>query len=193
MRDTLPEWALRPLVQALQALRGVQIVAMTLVAELQDFMRLASPRQLMENSWPTSAWTNADTSGTRSAALRTPGARRTLLVPHTAPGQPHQGQPPATVRPGACWWGLGETRASRKRFTEDLRMALGDTDKSLGCARRRPAPLLPLLERALGDMQCRCELGLGHASALPGFNYFIDCDLSDSGELSCLHLSHGLK
>ena len=48
MRDTLPDWTLRPLVQALQGLRGVQLVAaMTLAAELQDFERFASPRQLM--------------------------------------------------------------------------------------------------------------------------------------------------
>jgi transposase len=48
MRDTLPEWSLTPLVQALQAMRGVQLIAaMTLVAELQDFLRFESPRQLM--------------------------------------------------------------------------------------------------------------------------------------------------
>ena len=48
LRDTLPDWSLKPLVQALQALRGVQLVAaMTLVAELQDFVRFANPRQLM--------------------------------------------------------------------------------------------------------------------------------------------------
>jgi len=48
MRETLPDWSLRPLVQALQALRGVQLIAaMTLVAELQDFLRFDSPRQLM--------------------------------------------------------------------------------------------------------------------------------------------------
>ncbi len=48
LRDALPAWSLSPLVQALQALRGVQLVAaMTLAAELQDFQRFASPRQLM--------------------------------------------------------------------------------------------------------------------------------------------------
>jgi transposase len=48
MRDTLPEWGLKPVVQALQAMRGVQLVAaMTLVAELQDFLRFDNPRQLM--------------------------------------------------------------------------------------------------------------------------------------------------
>ena len=48
MRDTLPEWGLKPVVQALQAMRGVQLVAaMTLVSELQDFVRFDNPRQLM--------------------------------------------------------------------------------------------------------------------------------------------------
>jgi transposase len=48
LRDALPDWTLKPLVQALHALRGVQLIAaMTLVAELQDFTRFANPRQLM--------------------------------------------------------------------------------------------------------------------------------------------------
>jgi transposase len=48
MRDQLHDWSLRPLVQALQALRGVQLVAaITLVAELQDFVRFEHPRKLM--------------------------------------------------------------------------------------------------------------------------------------------------
>ena len=48
MRHTLHEWSLKPLVQALQAMRGVQLIAaMTLVAELQDFLRFDTPRQLM--------------------------------------------------------------------------------------------------------------------------------------------------
>ncbi len=48
MRDTLAQWSLAPLVHALQALRGVQLIAaMTLVAELQDFLRFENPRQLM--------------------------------------------------------------------------------------------------------------------------------------------------
>jgi len=48
LRDALADWSLRPLVQALQALRGVQLIAaMTLVAELQDFLRFDSPRTLM--------------------------------------------------------------------------------------------------------------------------------------------------
>jgi len=48
MRDTLVDWSLKPLVQALMSLRGVQLIAaMTLVAELQDFLRFEHPRKLM--------------------------------------------------------------------------------------------------------------------------------------------------
>jgi len=48
MRDALADWTLKPLVQALMSMRGVQLIAsMTLVAELQDFLRFESPRQLM--------------------------------------------------------------------------------------------------------------------------------------------------
>jgi transposase len=48
LRDALPEWSLKPLVQALQTMRGVQLIAaLTLVAELQDFLRFESPRKLM--------------------------------------------------------------------------------------------------------------------------------------------------
>jgi transposase len=48
LRDALNTWNLAPVVAALQALRGVQLIAaMTLVAEIQDFWRFASPRQLM--------------------------------------------------------------------------------------------------------------------------------------------------
>ena len=48
MRDNLQHWSLKPIVQALQAMRGVQLIAgMTMVAELQDFERFETPRQLM--------------------------------------------------------------------------------------------------------------------------------------------------
>lgn len=48
LRELLAQWHLAPVVHALQALRGVQLIAaMTLVAEIQDFWRFPSPRQLM--------------------------------------------------------------------------------------------------------------------------------------------------
>lgn len=48
IRVLLPTWSLAPIVSAIQALRGVALVAaVTLVAEIGDFGRFASPRQLM--------------------------------------------------------------------------------------------------------------------------------------------------
>jgi transposase len=48
LREALSEWPLAPVVEALQALRGVQLVAaITLVTEIQDFARFANPRSLM--------------------------------------------------------------------------------------------------------------------------------------------------
>ena len=48
IRAALPDWALGPVVNALQALRGMALVAAaTLVAELGDITRFDNPRQLM--------------------------------------------------------------------------------------------------------------------------------------------------
>ena len=44
----VPNWSLQPVVAALQALRGVAMVAaIILAAEIGDFRRFANPRQLM--------------------------------------------------------------------------------------------------------------------------------------------------
>ena len=48
MRRALEGWSLRPVVEALMALRGVSLItAMTVLAELGDISRFDSPRQLM--------------------------------------------------------------------------------------------------------------------------------------------------
>lgn len=48
MAELVETWSRRPLVYALQALRGVQLVsAVVLAAEIGDYSRFASPRQLM--------------------------------------------------------------------------------------------------------------------------------------------------
>ena len=48
MQEALSGWSLSPLVDALMALRGVKLItAMTLVSELGDLTRFASPRELM--------------------------------------------------------------------------------------------------------------------------------------------------
>ena len=44
----MPEWRLAPVVDALQALRGVSLItAVIIVAEILDFSRFAHPRELM--------------------------------------------------------------------------------------------------------------------------------------------------
>jgi transposase len=44
----VPEWNLRPVVDALQAMRGIALInAVVLVAEVGDFTRFSNPRQLM--------------------------------------------------------------------------------------------------------------------------------------------------
>jgi transposase len=46
--EAISDWALAPIVAALQALRGISLIAaVTLVAEIQDFHRFATARQLM--------------------------------------------------------------------------------------------------------------------------------------------------
>ena len=83
LRDALADWSLRPLVQALQALRGVQLIAaMTLVAELQDFVRFDSPRKLM-------AYVGL-VPGEHSSG---PKRRQGSIYPRRV-----------TALPGACWW-----------------------------------------------------------------------------------------
>ncbi|WP_311951042.1 IS110 family transposase, partial [Halomonas piscis] len=48
MRAVLPNWSLAPVVEAVQAMRGVSLItAMTVLAELGDISRFDSPRQLM--------------------------------------------------------------------------------------------------------------------------------------------------
>lgn len=48
MEAALPAWSLAPVVEAIQAMRGVsRITAMTVLAELGDISRFDSPRQLM--------------------------------------------------------------------------------------------------------------------------------------------------
>ena len=73
LRDALPTWHLRVVVQALQALRGVQLIAaMTLVA------RVAGLHALRQSA--------------PAHGLRGPGAGRAQLGPQAPPGQHHQGR-----------------------------------------------------------------------------------------------------
>ena len=85
----LPDWSLAPVVRALQALRGMALVAAaTVVAELGDITRSANPRQLMAYY---SAWFRPSTSSgyathVAKAASRKPGngAARRMLIEEAA-------------------------------------------------------------------------------------------------------------
>jgi transposase len=86
MRELLPHWELRPIVPALQGMRGAQLVAaMTLAAELQDFVRFAHPRQLMAYVGLVPGWCRASSPAALNAA-RAASPR------------------PATARRGISWW-----------------------------------------------------------------------------------------
>jgi transposase len=121
-------WRWLPVVEAIQALRGVQfIAAVTLIAELGDLTRFANPRQLM-SSWGSSRVnTPLASTAVRGASLRrgtpTPGAswskgpgptatrprsaatcsyawRRCLKLSKTSVGRPRCDSASAT----AAWW-----------------------------------------------------------------------------------------
>jgi transposase len=82
LRDALPGWSLAPVVAALQALRGVQLIAaITLVAEIQEFHRFTNPRQLMSY---LGLVPGEDSSGSRrrlgSLTKTGNGAARRMLV-----------------------------------------------------------------------------------------------------------------
>lgn len=63
LRDAAPAWRFHPVIQALQALRGVQFtVAVCLIAEVGDLSRFENPRQLMKWLGVTAA---EDSSGPR--------------------------------------------------------------------------------------------------------------------------------
>ena len=48
IEELVPKWSMAPVVEALQAMRGVAfIVAVTVAAEVGDFSRFDNPRQLM--------------------------------------------------------------------------------------------------------------------------------------------------
>ena len=48
LAEAIEEWPLAPIIMALQALRGIKLIAaVTLVAEISDLHRFDSPKQLM--------------------------------------------------------------------------------------------------------------------------------------------------
>ena len=78
--DLLPSWSLAPVVEAVQAMRGVAfIVAVTVVAEVWDFQLFDNPRHLMAYLGLTPSKHFSGTSirrvGSRGRTAVLPGAR----------------------------------------------------------------------------------------------------------------------
>lgn len=82
LRDAFQDWAYRPLVEALQAMRGIQLIAaMTLVAEIHGFERFENPRQLMAYLGLTPSEHSSGQSRRQGAITKAGNgpARRTLV------------------------------------------------------------------------------------------------------------------
>ena len=80
--DLLPGWSLAPVVEAIQAMRGVAfIVAVTVVAEVGDFWRFDNPRQLMAYLGLTPSEHSSGTSVRRGGITKAGSslARRALV------------------------------------------------------------------------------------------------------------------
>jgi transposase len=98
--DLLPNWSLAPVVEAVQAMRGVAfIVAVTVVAEVGDFHRFENPRQLMAYLGLTPSSIPAAPGPPRRdhQGRQRPGAtcadRRRVELPDAGPRQPQASRP----------------------------------------------------------------------------------------------------
>ena len=160
MRDTLPDWSLKPLVQALMALRGVQLIAaMTLVAELQDFLRFASARKLMafvglvpgEHSSGPKRRQGSITKAGNSAARR-------MLVE-------------------IAWHYQHSPRVSPVIATRHDRLPQAITDIAWAAQLRLHAKFKRLLARRV--MKNKCVVAV--ARELAGFVWAIGCEVQTSG------------
>ena len=160
MRETLPDWSLKPLVQALMALRGVQLIAaMTLVAELQDFLRFASPRKLMafvglvpgEHSSGPKRRQGSITKAGNSAARR-------MLVE-------------------IAWHYQHSPRVSPVIATRHDRLPQAVTDIAWAAQLRLHAKFKRLLARRV--MKNKCVVAV--ARELAGFVWAIGCEVQTSG------------
>jgi transposase len=78
IEELLPSWSMAPVVEALQAMRGVAlVVAVTIVAEVGDFRRFANARQLMAylGLMSESAWNKDPVFGVIGIQSGPPGRR----------------------------------------------------------------------------------------------------------------------
>ena len=87
LHEHVKAWRLSPVVEALQALRGVQLtVAVTLIAELGDLTRFDNPRQLMNDLGLTPSEYSRASADARGASRR-PGIPRPVGPWSKAPGR----------------------------------------------------------------------------------------------------------
>jgi len=107
INDLLPSWSMAPVAMALQAMRGVAlVVAVTVVAEVGDFRRFASPA-VDGLSWPGPQRTflrRQHPARRNHQGRQCPGAARPdrggLDIPHAGPGQPKASRSPRTAARG---------------------------------------------------------------------------------------------
>lgn len=71
LREAVTEWRLYPVIEALQAMRGIQfITAVGLISELGDLTRFEHPRQLMSWFGITPQNIHPEGAGIREASLK---------------------------------------------------------------------------------------------------------------------------
>ncbi len=82
MQELLPSWSLAKIVAAIQALRGIALIAaITLVAEVGDFKRFANPRQIMAYLGLTPSERSSGAKTARGAITKAGNTRaRRMLV-----------------------------------------------------------------------------------------------------------------
>ena len=82
MRESVPDWSLAPVVEALQAMRGIDLVgAASFLAEIGDLSRFENPRQLMAFLGLTSSERSTGESIHRGSITKAGNSRaRRLLV-----------------------------------------------------------------------------------------------------------------
>jgi transposase len=137
IREALADWSLAPIVPALMAMRGIDLVAaVTVLAEIGDLSRFENPRQLMAYL------------GLVPSERSTGESVKRGCVSSEAARSPR----PATGAPGACWWRpRGPTvirRASDTRSRYWSRLPQGPHARSPG---------KPRSGSASGSARCRAE------------------------------------
>ena len=129
----VPDWSLAPLVTALMAMRGMDLIsATTLLAEIGDLSRFQTPTELM-------AYLGLVPSKIRPA------------TPSSADRSPK----PATGAPGACWWSArGAISIRRGRTSQATEGRCGAACGSRDCL-EGAMPTVPALSHADQERQAQ--------------------------------------